>query len=101
MVDPAQSLGSATARQQLRITSRPATDADTDFARDVHHAAYRDVVIRQFGTWDDPAVGLGLSVGWAAISGSEASGVPAHTLPVLAVPSHRDRVHHEIARTRS
>ena len=25
----------------MTITSRPATDADTDFARQVHHAAYR------------------------------------------------------------
>ena len=35
------------------FTRRPATDADTDFARNAHHAAYRDVVVRQFGAWDE------------------------------------------------
>ena len=39
--------------RQMTITTRPATDADTEFAREVHHAAYREVVIRQFGPWDD------------------------------------------------
>lgn len=35
-----------------RITRRPATPSDTDWARRVHHLAVRDVVERQFGTWD-------------------------------------------------
>ena len=35
-----------------RIALRPATAADTDFARDVHHQSYREVVERQFGSWD-------------------------------------------------
>ena len=39
----------------MRITTRPATEADTEFARRVHHAAYRDVVERQFGPWDEAA----------------------------------------------
>ncbi len=29
----------------------PATEADFDFARRVHHEAYHDVVLRQFGRW--------------------------------------------------
>ena len=37
----------------MTITSRPATDADTEFARELHHAAYREAVIRQFGSWDE------------------------------------------------
>ena len=37
----------------MTVTTRPATAADTAFARTVHHAAYRDVVIRQFGPWDE------------------------------------------------
>lgn len=37
----------------MTITWRPATDADTEFARRVHHGAYRDVVERQFGPWDE------------------------------------------------
>jgi ribosomal protein S18 acetylase RimI-like enzyme len=37
----------------MTLTRRPATPADTDFARIVHHQAYRGVVVRQFGTWDE------------------------------------------------
>lgn len=32
---------------------RTATSSDTEFARTTHHAAYRDVVSRQFGAWDE------------------------------------------------
>jgi GNAT superfamily N-acetyltransferase len=35
------------------ITSRPATPADTPWARGVHHAAIRETVERQFGVWDE------------------------------------------------
>lgn len=35
------------------ITLRPTTESDTEFARQVHHAAYHDVVVRQFGSWDE------------------------------------------------
>ena len=35
------------------ITRRPATAADAAWARAVHHAAVRDVVERQFGSWDE------------------------------------------------
>src|SRR6478609_6062447 len=31
---------------------RPATAADSDYARQVKHAAYRDMVMAQFGAWD-------------------------------------------------
>jgi ribosomal protein S18 acetylase RimI-like enzyme len=34
------------------VTKRPALPSDTEFARQAHHAAYRDVVVRQFGSWD-------------------------------------------------
>jgi GNAT superfamily N-acetyltransferase len=37
---------------RMNVTTRPATEADTDFARDVHHQAYRDVVTRQYGRWE-------------------------------------------------
>ena len=37
----------------MKITTRPATIQDKEFARDVHHLAYRDVVERQFGTWNE------------------------------------------------
>ena len=39
----------------MEITLRPALDVDTEFARAVHHQAYRDVVVRQYGTWDEKA----------------------------------------------
>lgn len=34
------------------IESRKATEADTAFARETHHAAYHDVVVAQFSQWD-------------------------------------------------
>ena len=37
----------------MDVRTRPATMADLDFARMAHHAAYRDVVIRQWGKWDE------------------------------------------------
>jgi len=39
----------------MRLTTRPATASDTAFAREVHHGAYRDVVVAQYGAWDDAA----------------------------------------------
>jgi ribosomal protein S18 acetylase RimI-like enzyme len=36
-----------------RLTRRAAVDADREFARRAHHDAYRDVVMRQFGAWDE------------------------------------------------
>lgn len=35
------------------LLTRPATPHDEAFAREVHHTALRDVVVRQFGPWDD------------------------------------------------
>ena len=35
------------------LERRTATSSDTEFARTTHHAAFRDVVSRQFGTWDE------------------------------------------------
>ena len=37
----------------MPLTTRPAIETDADFAREAHHGAYRDVVIRQFGAWDE------------------------------------------------
>ncbi len=33
----------------MHLSLRPAVDADREYARRIHHAAYRDVVTRQFG----------------------------------------------------
>lgn len=35
------------------ITRRPATEADREWARQLHHRVVRDVVERQFGSWDE------------------------------------------------
>ena len=35
------------------VTTRPATPDDKELLQRVHRASYRDVVTRQFGTWDD------------------------------------------------
>ncbi len=37
----------------MEITLRLAGEDDKDFCRRTHHLAYRDVVMRQFGGWDD------------------------------------------------
>jgi GNAT superfamily N-acetyltransferase len=37
----------------MKISLRLATSADTEFARVVHHSAYREVVTKQFGTWEE------------------------------------------------
>jgi ribosomal protein S18 acetylase RimI-like enzyme len=39
----------------MHITKRPALDTDADFTRTVHHRAYRDVVVRTYGPWDEAA----------------------------------------------
>lgn len=40
-------------QNSVSVSQRPATPADTDFARSVHHRAYRDVIERQYGPWDE------------------------------------------------
>ena len=37
----------------MNVTRRAATDADTPFAREAHHGAYREAVERQFGPWEE------------------------------------------------
>ncbi len=37
----------------MLLERRPATSSDTEFARTTHHEAYREVVSRQFGAWDE------------------------------------------------
>ena len=34
------------------LERKPATSSDVSFARHIHHAAYLDVVVRQFGQWN-------------------------------------------------
>ena len=37
----------------MLLERRPAVDTDLSAARRVHHRSFRDVVERQFGTWDE------------------------------------------------
>jgi ribosomal protein S18 acetylase RimI-like enzyme len=37
----------------MDLTFRQSTEADFDFARKAHRQAYHDVVVRQFGSWDE------------------------------------------------
>lgn len=48
------------------ITYRPADPRkDIEFARRTHHAAYYDVVVRQFGSWDHELQDKFFREGWA------------------------------------
>ncbi len=37
----------------MTVSLRPATQSDTEFARRVHHRAYHDIVVAQFGDWNE------------------------------------------------
>jgi ribosomal protein S18 acetylase RimI-like enzyme len=47
-----------------KITRRRAVAGDVEFARRVHHEAYRDVVVRQFGRWDEGLQNRFFMEGW-------------------------------------
>ena len=49
---------------EMDISTRPATDSDTDFARRAHHQGYHDVVVRQFGAWDESVQDRMLNGDW-------------------------------------
>lgn len=46
------------------FTERCAEPSDHDFSREVHHAAYRDIVERQFGAWDIARQDAFFEAGW-------------------------------------
>lgn len=49
-----------------KITKRLAEEADKEFVRSVHHRAYRDVVMRQYGAWDEKAQNNFFDDAWCA-----------------------------------
>jgi len=49
----------------MELTRRPATADDTELARRVHHEAYREVVKRQFGPWDEARQDRFFADNWA------------------------------------
>ena len=40
-------------KEDVTIERRPASPEDFEFARKTHHESYRDVVVKQFGSWDE------------------------------------------------
>ena len=48
----------------MKVEIRPAEAGDVEFARSAHHAAYRDVVERQFGPWDEAAQDKFFAADW-------------------------------------
>ncbi len=49
----------------MEFTKRPATTADTGFDWCLHHAAYRGVVIAQFGIRDQTQQGRMFELDWS------------------------------------
>ena len=49
----------------MNISRRPAAIDDTDFARSVHHRAYRDVIERQYGPWDESTQDTLFAAAWS------------------------------------
>jgi ribosomal protein S18 acetylase RimI-like enzyme len=50
------------------VTRRRATEADREFVRAVHRRAYRDVVERQYGLWDQAVQDRFFDTAWCAAS---------------------------------
>ena len=48
------------------ISKRPATVTDFNFTRSVHHRAYRDVIERQYGPWDETTQDRLFDAAWSA-----------------------------------
>ena len=48
----------------MEIQITPARPSDREFARQLNHAAYRDVVTRQFGRWDEADQDLRFADKW-------------------------------------
>jgi len=72
------------------MRTRLATAADHEFLRELHHAAYREVVMRQFGVWDERA-----QDGWfeAGLANAEFRIVEAHSVPIGAIGVKRANDH--------
>jgi GNAT superfamily N-acetyltransferase len=67
---------------------RPATSADTPFLQDLHRRAYHEVVLRQFGYWDDVAQDYWFRKGLAeaAFSIVEENGQPVGAIAMQDSP---------------
>jgi GNAT superfamily N-acetyltransferase len=50
--------------ESMHISYRPTEEADREFAKNVHHCSYRNVVERQFGSWDEAVQNRFFTEGW-------------------------------------
>jgi len=50
----------------MNVSRRPATAADMEFARSVHHRAYREVIELQYGSWSVDAQDKFFADAWSA-----------------------------------
>lgn len=55
MPQPCPALDLPTCTVAMHITKQPGRGTDVEFARSVHHRAYRDVVVAQYGLWNEEA----------------------------------------------
>ena len=92
-------------KNRVRVTRRPASPTDTPFAREAHHGAYRDVVTRQFGEWDEPRQDTLFARDWAGSQFEilEVDGIPCgyasieerdddfHVREIVVHPDHQNR----------
>lgn len=72
---------------------RPAYAGDTDAARRIHHQAYRDVVERQFGAWDEAAQDHHFTNGWRSAAFDMLLGEDGDPIGYLSVEHRADDVH--------
>jgi len=77
----------------VTITLRPATASDTGFARIVHHLAYREVVERQFGPWDDAFQDRRFAASWAGGDGYSIVLCDGEACGYLSVEQHQGQLH--------
>ena len=80
----------------MSFTRRPAQATDQEFARALHHVAYRDVVEDQFGQWDEGEQSAYFDAAWPQHEHEivECDGVPCG---YVAIEIAEDAVHvHEL-----
>ena len=76
----------------MKIIQRAALASDTDFCLGVHHRAYREVCVRQFGPWDEAVQDTFFKANWK-MGGFEiilCDGVPCGYLRVEVGLQHVD-----------
>lgn len=74
----------------MHIKLKPVKETDKDFCRRVHHTALHDVVVRQFGQWDDALQDEFFEKSWNSLTRQiiEIEGTPAGTFSCVIHPDH-------------